>query len=1471
MKKATNLKRALSMFLAVLTVITGVYFAAPQYAEAAGENVEMVFDSQDMISYLAHPNNISTSYNPYENAAELIVTTASDPYVLLNVEGYTDVSADIHKYVVITYKVPVTNATAEKTTELFMSAGSVTVPTAGCSVKFDHSRSFKYITQIIDMSGETYWNGKIHSIRFDVFPAGKVLDYFYISSVVFCANAEAAAAASAKQCARANQYINDIPEAVFASGAYLQDIYLEKYWKGNVVYNESVFPLCEPDGSIPPMTLMYDVKKIVSVRDGTLGKVYKYGVDYTITDGKLIILPTGSIPRYAYSNYMTYTDPKSDTTWIPTRDGGWTNVNRVADYHKLQLNVTYVHEDTWEGPVISSKLAFLPNTYEKLQSGERLVVVFNGDSVTYGCDASSMLKLSPNMPYWADMTIASLKKEYNHSRIDYANTAVGGTVSEWGSENYYENIAKYVPDLVFLGFGTNDGSLGVDVATYEANMKAIISKVRSVNPNCEFVLVAPCVPNRNTSMGTALHEQYVSVLESLEGDGIALVNMQEIHEYMISAKKYVDMTSNNVNHPNDFFIRFYAQAMTATLTVSDLEGTRMMCLSALEKAADPADYRAEEASQLKAIIAEYTEIINSAETETEMTEALKAAKAEIAKLKTAEEYELESLDFTKLIFKNQTMLSLIKGTNNVSLTLNTADRCVDIAAVGGDPWARISYTGGGLSADQYKYITVVYKIPETVTNTSEAQIFFDTSATGGESEAFSKKFTFTKGQWAYQLINMSDMADWTGTIDSIRIDPYASYTAGDSIKLHSVCLFENAAEANEYGARAVGELSNTYAGINEYIVFDSTEDTALLTSDGGKALLGDVFEDGKLNGKDTLLLKRYVTGDLNTIAVTGDYTGDGVVNARDMLMLKRAMVGQIEATYISSASAEISYSESFASSEVKALADEGVTVKLDLSGRDLTADVFKYIGIAYYSEKTVNATVTLTLGDAEIEGAEISATLTAGTEFKNVIFDASELSAWTGAFDGISVKLEGLSKDDVIYISSITVSENHNAAVRAETVKLLTANRLIGKAGTVSGQQVIPLNDTTTVVSYGYYNAISGDSFTYPANLHVYPDNQPSEKFDRFTLTYTASTLTRGVISYYVNGVKISDEFFLEASSTPKTFSSLILGYFEGQMASEIESIILYPVNASSSTFALRGIETEDYADYRDTIYLQNENVKVGVLLTMGGGISHYEQLSDGTEKYDNLLNRYDEGRLIQQSYYGIDRDPYEMGLMNGQAWRYNPVQGGDVGRNPSRLVDVIVSDGSIYVKTRPMDWGHSGHLTPSYMENSYVLHDNFLQVYNRFVDFSSYTHTAAAQELPAFYTISALDTFSMYTGGSPWTNGAYTDYKDLEFWAGNHDQYYDITSGNENWFAFHDSTGFGIGLYVPGAEEIVAGRFMYDGSASADAPSTNYFAPLRTLTLKAGKAIEYSYLVCAGSMTQMREIFRANKHLVNNTALTQY
>ena len=47
---------------------------------------------------------------------------------------------------------------------------------------------------------------------------------------------------------------------------------------------------------------------------------------------------------------------------------------------------------------------------------------------------------------------------------------------------------------------------------------------------------------------------------------VAVANLTQIHkDILATGKKYRDMTGNNINHPNDFIARVYAQVVLRTL------------------------------------------------------------------------------------------------------------------------------------------------------------------------------------------------------------------------------------------------------------------------------------------------------------------------------------------------------------------------------------------------------------------------------------------------------------------------------------------------------------------------------------------------------------------------------------------------------------------------------------------------------------------------------------------------------------------------------------------------------------------------------------------------------------------------------------------------------------------------------------------------------------------------------------------
>lgn len=358
-----------------------------------------------------------------------------------------------------------------------------------------------------------------------------------------------------------NEEYEMIASKVEDCNEYALDKYMQPYWEGNVVYNESFMPLKNEDGEIEPISLMYDIGAIVSVKNSKLNKVYEEGTDYILEDGKLKILDSGSIPTVEYD----YMYPNAQVASMnpdnvqPHRTKGYMYFAEGSTFHYLQLAITYVPKGNWEGPIQMSKSDKLPKTMEKLQKGEELKLVVYGDSISVGANSSKFINTAPYCENYFEMVVHSLEEQYN-TKIVWENLSVGGVSSSWGVDNAQELVADKKPDLVFIAFGMNDGSSGISATAFQNHIKKIMEIVRASNPDCEFVLVAPMVQNIDWPTN-AMQNLYVEPLNELETTGCAVADVTSVHEYLLTRKRYVDMTGNHVNHPNDFLVRLYAQVI----------------------------------------------------------------------------------------------------------------------------------------------------------------------------------------------------------------------------------------------------------------------------------------------------------------------------------------------------------------------------------------------------------------------------------------------------------------------------------------------------------------------------------------------------------------------------------------------------------------------------------------------------------------------------------------------------------------------------------------------------------------------------------------------------------------------------------------------------------------------------------------------------------------------------------------------
>ncbi len=292
--------------------------------------------------------------------------------------------------------------------------------------------------------------------------------------------------------------------------------------------------------------------------------------------------------------------------------------------------------------------------------------------------------------------------------------------------------------------------------------------------------------------------------------------------------------------------------------------------------------------------------------------------------------------------------------------------------------------------------------------------------------------------------------------------------------------------------------------------------------------------------------------------------------------------------------------------------------------------------------------------------------------------------------------------------------------------------------------------------------SLSAEDITNGYTVTV-PPSAGTMRFNRISFSYETTTAVRVVVSYWM-GVKTVEEELLLSSKSLRA-SMLLDGYLDRRTASRLISVRFEPIvtgercvlSVSDFTCGLQQPPKDD------VLFIENDRYKVGVSLKWGGGLSWFEDKENAD--YGNLLNSHDTGRLVQQSYYGPSEiEGYENGVFGGNVWGYNPVQGGDMYGNNSKLVAVEKSDDEIRVVCRPLDWAQNGLLTQTYYTSVYQLTDKGLTVRNSAVDFLQTPWTDRSQELPAFYAVSALGSFWFYDGDQPWTGGELRVERDLPF-----------------------------------------------------------------------------------------------------------
>lgn len=376
-----------------------------------------------------------------------------------------------------------------------------------------------------------------------------------------------------------------------ASVDSLQEV-MQPLFKGNVVYDETVL-FIDPGDTV---RLLYSIDEVISVTSFDRRTTYVEGRDYEIVNGCLKITESSTIPTPGSDLFYNYPGSIINTMHNGKQAPMYWGENDTI--YKWQVCVSYTHSDGWTDFYQPSEAAVYRDFIAKLQDGKDVTVLFLGDSITYGANASFLFGGGTGQHSFPMLVVESLAdifgykvrfvpanlgntsnvpKEYGtggRGTITYINTAVGG----WNSGSIVENydrycgdfVSQYGCDLLIFAHGMNDG--GQDPVKWTVrNAETVFDRVLSVVPDVAIMYVSTMLPNPEGIGWTTtqpLQESYLQMSAAAyraKGIPCAVCCMTSTSRAVLDHKRFMDYTGNNVNHPNDFFSRIYAQTIFQTL------------------------------------------------------------------------------------------------------------------------------------------------------------------------------------------------------------------------------------------------------------------------------------------------------------------------------------------------------------------------------------------------------------------------------------------------------------------------------------------------------------------------------------------------------------------------------------------------------------------------------------------------------------------------------------------------------------------------------------------------------------------------------------------------------------------------------------------------------------------------------------------------------------------------------------------
>lgn len=244
--------------------------------------------------------------------------------------------------------------------------------------------------------------------------------------------------------------------------------------------------------------------------------------------------------------------PKCDPDCLPLANIYCSPFNKpIVSKDILPINAK--HEAVYLQPQRKRNRDALSNTLAKLKSGAPISVVFWGDSITAGADATD-----PEHRF-AQRVVDGLKQKFPKAQIRVHNAGIGGSDTRTRLPHFQKEVLAYNPDLIIVEF-INDIRLPLNIV--KTNFEGILEQVQSLG--IELIVVAPHFPEPSIvhakSWDSFSSNPYILFLRKFSRDSkVAFADVSARWEHLDRMGLRPDMVLvDNIIHPNNLGHQVYA-------------------------------------------------------------------------------------------------------------------------------------------------------------------------------------------------------------------------------------------------------------------------------------------------------------------------------------------------------------------------------------------------------------------------------------------------------------------------------------------------------------------------------------------------------------------------------------------------------------------------------------------------------------------------------------------------------------------------------------------------------------------------------------------------------------------------------------------------------------------------------------------------------------------------------------------------